>query len=422
MEFFVVQGGRRLRGTIRVAGAKNAVLVELASLLLIPAVSVVRNVPDLSDVHAMIDVLGYLGCLCNWDRQAGVVTVDTRSAVSAPIPVDLLQSFRASILIVGPLLARFGFALVSYPGGCPIGSRPIDFHLRAFERMGASVNNEADFLRIDASGGLVGTDIVLEYPSVGATENILMAALGAHGKTVIHNAAIEPEILDLIALLTRAGAEINCQAPATITVLGGAVLQQVQHDVLPDRLEAGTYLAAAAATGGDIVIPNISPSLLSVYIEKLREMGHRVVCDMYQDGIHLVAGESQSRAVSFTTMPYPGFPTDLQAPMTSLQIFAKGESRVHETVFEKRLSHLHELAKLGVVSLLNGDRAVIKCTGEHLCGAELVGTDIRGAAGLVIAALGIKDKSVVSGVSHIRRGYVAFEEKLRSLGADIVLV
>ncbi len=419
MDFFWVRGGIPLRGIVEVSGAKNAVLVELASLLLTSGVNTLSNVPALSDVGAMVELLTYLGCVCDWDREAGCVTVDTSRVAGRAIPADLLQSFRASILILGPLLARFGSAVVAYPGGCPIGARPIDFHLKAFESMGAQIMVEGEELCVRADSGLHAQEVVLEYPSVGATENVLLAAVGVLGQTVIYNAALEPEVLDLIELLRLMGADIECQVPAKIVVRGGGSLSPAVHTVLPDRLEAGTYLAAAAATGGDVTVKGLPHDLLRVFLAKLREMGHQVVCQANE--IRLIAS-LRPQAVSFTTMPFPGFPTDLQAPMTALLITAQGTSRVHESVFEKRLVHLVELQKMGAVTQLNGDKAVVEgVSRDALQGAALIAVDIRGAAGLVIAALSGQGESRVYGVEHIRRGYVDFERKLRSLGAEISL-
>lgn len=415
-----MRGGSPLRGEVVISGAKNAVLVELASFLLASGHHCLQNVPDLSDVHAMIDVLKYLGCSVSWDQAACNVFVDTTKVELKAIPDHLFQSFRASILILGPLLARFGCAKITYPGGCPIGARPIDFHLKAFQTMGATVLAVGNELQIVAENGLRPSEIVFEYPSVGATENVLLAAVGTKGCSRLYNAALEPEVFDLIDLLKGMGADIQCQVPGTILVNGGNTLQSVTYRVLPDRLEAGTYLAAAAATGGDVTVLGIPADLLQVYIAKLKEMGHTICCT--SDSIQLVATATPV-AVSFTTMPYPGFPTDLQAPMSVLQTMAKGQSKIHESVFEKRLVHLQEFALAGAQVEIIGDRAIV--TGKastDLKPMALTAVDIRGAAGLVIAALAVPGESRVGGVEHIRRGYVGFEERLRSLGADISLV
>jgi len=419
MELLWVRGGIPLRGTIQISGAKNAVLVELASLLLTSGVSTLCNVPDLSDVQAMVNLLAYIGCLCSWNKEAKSITVDTTGVTLKAIPSGLLQAFRASILVLGPLLARFGRAIVAYPGGCPIGARPIDFHLKAFESMGAQITVADEELHLCAEHGLKAQTIVLEYPSVGATENVLLAAVRTPGKTIIYNAALEPEIFDLIALLQAMGADVTCDVPAQIIVHGSMSLHAVEHTVLPDRLEAGTYLAAAANTGGEVTVAGISPDLLRIFIYKLQEMGHQLC--MSNNSISLVA-TSKPRAVSFTTMPYPGFPTDLQAPMTALLISAAGVSKVHESVFEKRLVHLVELQKVGARTEIAGDKVVIEGVDRSMLrGAELNAVDIRGAAGLVIAALGAEGESLISGIEHIRRGYVAFEDTLRSLGAEIAV-
>jgi UDP-N-acetylglucosamine 1-carboxyvinyltransferase len=415
--YFAVNGGIPLVGCLAVAGAMNAVLVQLCSLVLHPGVHQLHNVPNLADVHSLIDLLTVLGCSIAWSDDRTSLTVDTGASSVQPLPASIFQSLRASVLLLGPLLGRFGIAEIAYPGGCPIGARPIDFHLKAFERMGAQIEVDGEVLRVSAPHGLRAARIVLEYPSVGATENFLLAAVLTQGRSTIVNAAIEPEVEDLITLLRSMGAVITVQAPATITVEGGLHLREIVHTVLPDRLEAGTYLAAAAMTRGSVCVSNISASLLEVFLAKLEEMGHTVTASQ---GEISVAGVANPKAVSFTTMPYPGFPTDLQAVMSVLQICASGTSKIHETVFENRLVHLAEINKMGAKTSVLGDRAVIEGVSlSALQPAKLVGTDIRGTAGLLIAALGVGGISHVYGVGHIRRGYSDFEQTLQGLGAQI---
>ncbi len=419
--YFVVDGGVPLSGVISVGGAKNAVLVELCSLLLFPGRHCLHNVPKLADVTALIELFEELGCSCCWLENGTSLTVDTTQSCLRPLSASVLQSFRASILLLGPLLARFGMAEISYPGGCPIGARPIDFHLKAFERMGAIVEVHGDLLRVIAKKGLHAARLVFEYPSVGATENVLLAAVLTRGTTTIVNAALEPEVLDLIQLLRSMGAVIDLNVPATISVTGALPLRAVEHTVLPDRLEAGTYLAAAAMTGGQIEISNIDPELLDVFLMKLDEMGHTVT--LPASGGVVLTGTLSARAVSFITMPYPGFPTDLQAIMSALQICSVGTSKIHESVFENRLVHLGEFQKMGATLSVAGDRTCITGVDRSLLrGAALHGVDIRGAAGLVIAALGVADRSSITGIQHLRRGYDRFEERLQYLGARIQLV
>ena len=414
-EFLVVESSR-ISGSVNVAGAKNAVLAIMASLILTDGKSILTNVPASHDVFQMIIVLQKLGAKVFFDQHAHCLEIDTSSINLYTVEPSVMKKMRASILVMGPLLARLSRADIALPGGCSLGKRPIDFHIKNFEKMGISFVVEGDFLyaKVDK---FKPQRVVLEYPSVGATENILMLACGIVGKTQIVNASLEPEVLDLIAVLKKMGAHISIQMSATIEIEGMSELKSVSHHVLFDRLEAGSLLLAAAITGGDVYLPNINSQYLDVFLLKLQEMGHKIVID--QNGI-LLSATKYPKAVSFTTGPYPGFPTDLQPGMLVLQCLAEGVSIIHETVYENRLMHVRELQKMGAQIEVKGDRAFI--TGiEELFGTHVIASDIRASCALVLAGLVAHGQTVISGVHHWRRGYEFLEKKIHILGGHITL-
>lgn len=406
-----------LMGTMELSGAKNAVLVTIASLILTSGKSVLHNVPASADVFEMIELLCQLGAAVFFNTEKHELMVDTTSLCAHEVSSVIMQKTRTSILALGPLLARFGKARMGgLPGGDAIGKRPIDYHLQNFEKMGVEVFYEDDFLCAMVNK-LCGARLVLEYPSVGATENIIMAATMAQGTTKIINAACEPEVFDLIAALTKMGAKITIQAPATIIVEGVELLHPIKHTIMCDRLEAGSLLIAVAATKGEIFIPNAQADILDVFLLKLTQMGHVITVGENGVGIHLKSTQSP-QAISFKTGPYPGFPTDLQAPMMALQCVAHGTSIVEETVFENRFHHAHELIKMGADIKIEHNKAIV--TGvEHLCGAHVVANDIRASMALVVAGLVAHGTTIVTGVHHWRRGYDALEKKLQRLGASV---
>ncbi len=423
-EYIRLQNAGPLSGEVTLEGAKNAVLVTMASLLLTAGKSRLTRVPASQDVYQMMALLTELGADVVFDESVHELIVDTTHLKGWQVSLDLMKRMRASILVMGPLLARFGKARIASPGGCLIGTRPIDLHLKAFARMGASIITSGDFIDAEVQG-LKSCRFVLDYPSVGATENILMAASGTNGVTEIVNAALEPEVLDLIAVLRKMGAHIDFAFPATIVVQGSATLKAVEHEVMRDRLEAGTLLIAAAATGGFISLPDAPVNSLELVLEKLSEMGHFIEIGMHGIGVKLTScrrmPSKPMNPVSFKTMPYPGFPTDLQALMVTLLCLSSGKSVVHETVFENRLLHVPELQKMGAQINLSGDRATI--TGvERLYGASVIATDIRAAAALVIAGLVAEGETRITGIHHLLRGYEGLDQKLRSLGACIDIV
>ena len=407
-----------LCGEVELVGAKNAVLVTIISLLLTSGRSILHNVPASADVHEMIELLRHLGAVIFFDTEKHQLTVDTTLVHSWTASNMMMQKTRASFLIMGPLLARFGKAHIGFPGGDAIGKRPLDYHLKNFKKMGTIIHTEGDFLCAEVDT-LAAARLVLEYPSVGATENIIMAATRAKGTTHIINAACEPEVLDLIACLQKMGARITVEASATIIVEGVDVLNPVEHTVMYDRLEAGSLLMAAAITGGELYLPHAVRDHLDVVLLKLEEMGHTITVGPDGVGVHLKATQTP-HAVSFKTGPFPGFPTDLQAPMMALQCVATGTSVIEETVFENRFHHAHELVKMGALIAVDHNKATI--TGvEKLYGTQVVASDIRASMALVIAGLVASGTTTVLGVNHWKRGYEQMEKKLQRLGAAISL-
>ena len=414
-EIIVVNQSLSLQGTTELSGAKNAVLVIIASLILTQGKSILTNVPHSHDVLQMICLMQELGAEIIFDIHNKILEIDTSHITSYKISPSLMQKMRASALVMGPLLARFGKADIALPGGCRLGARPIDFHLKNFEKMGVTFSSNDEFLS-GQTKHLKATTIVLEYPSVGTTENILMAATLTQGVTRIINAALEPEVLDLIEVLKKMGAQVTVQAPATIEIKGVRNLSPIKHEILADRLEAGTLLLATAICGGTIYLPDASANLLDVFLLKLEEMGHTIERDS-QKGIRLTACPTP-KAVSFATAPYPGFPTDLQAPMMVAQCLASGTSEIHETVFENRFLHVRELQKMGAQITVNGTRATI--TGiDKLYGTQVIATDIRASGALALAGLAAQGTTIITGVHHWKRGYDALEKKLSALGASI---
>lgn len=415
-ELLIIEKSPALAGTVELAGAKNAVLVIMASLLLTKGTSILRRVPVSDDVFAMIKLLRSCGAQVDFDEQAQELRVTTTHIDNFKADPEVMRKMRASILIMGPLLARLGKAEVALPGGCLLGARPIDFHIKAFAKMGALITQEEERLVATCPELQAGT-FILSYPSVGATENIMMAATRACGITKIVNAALEPEVMDLIAVLQKMGAKITIVAPATLIIEGVRELHAIEHDILLDRLEAGTLLLAAAITGGTLTLPDAPGFALEVFLEKLSEMGHTISTGKDGLGITLTA-TSYPKAVSFKTMPYPGFPTDLQAPMMAALCLASGVSVVEETVFENRLMHVRELQKMGAQIEVSGITATIKGV-DSLFGAAVIASDIRAAAGLVLAGLVAEGQTQMTGVHHIKRGYSAIDKKLMHLGGSI---
>ena len=418
-DFISVEQSKPLNGTVELSGAKNAVLVTIASLILTEGKSKLTNVPNSEDVKGMCKLLEELGATTDFDVKNKILIVDTKGITKFSVSQILMKTMRASVLVMGPLLAKFGRTEVTLPGGCVIGKRPINYHLKNFRKMGVQIFQDRAQLCATVDK-LHSARIVLDYPSVGATENILMAATLAEGMTKIVNAAIEPEVLDLIEALRKMGAQISVEIPATIIIQGVKSLKAIEHEIMVDRLEAGSLLLAAAMTKGEIYLPTAKPNDMDVFLMKLEDMGHKLEYKDNQNGIRL-KGISNPIAVSFKTSPYPGFPTDLQAPMMAAQCLATGSCIIEETVFENRMVHVHELQKMGAVINLSGTKAEVIGV-EELFGAEVIGTDIRSSMALVLAGLAAKGQTSVSGLKHFRRGYDLMENKLKALGAKIDII
>lgn len=414
-ECAIIEYSPALQGEMYVGGAKNAVLVIMASLILTHGKSRLTNVPCSDDVFQMIELLHDLGAVVEFIQEQNTLLVDTTNLKGFIVRPEIVKKIRASILILGPLLARFGRAQVALPGGDMIGARPIDFHLKAFAAMGARIEQDGPYIKALAPL-LTAQRFVLEYPSVGATENIMMAAALVPGKTSIINAAIEPEVLDLMRVLQKMGASITLKPPMTIEIEGVMTLQPVDHEIMPDRLEVGTLLVATAISGGTIILPQAQPDMMDVFLDKLADMGHTISTDR---GITLKASVSP-RAVSFKTMPYPGFPTDLQPPMMAALCVAQGTSTIHETVHDNRLLHVRELQKMGAQIMVHGTAATIRGV-DALYGTSVIATDIRASAALVLAGLAARGITTMTGVHHLRRGYQELDKKLIKLGAKIAL-
>ncbi|HHV78792.1 MAG TPA: UDP-N-acetylglucosamine 1-carboxyvinyltransferase [Firmicutes bacterium] len=412
MDKLVIRGGNRLHGVVTVDGAKNAILPALSATLLTDQTCVLRGVPKLQDVYTMVEVLANLGCSVRSDNCS--LTIDAGAVKHYQAPYELVRQMRASFLVAGPLLARFGRASMALPGGCAIGPRPIDLHLKGFFAMGARVSLDNGRIELTANS-LRGATVYLDFPSVGATENLMMAASLAKGITYIENAAEEPEVVDLANMINSMGGRVSGAGTKTIRIEGVESLKGTTHEVIPDRAEAATFMIAAAVTGGDVVLKNVIPDHLKAVSAKLREAGVSVE----EDGslIH-VRGDKILKAVDVKTMPYPGFPTDLQAPMMSLLAVCEGTSLVTETVFENRFSHVDELKRMGASIKVEDRSALIKGV-TQLTGAAVKAADLRAGAALVIAGLVASGVTQVTGVHHINRGYGDLASKLRALGADI---
>lgn len=414
MEKIIVRSGQQLKGTVRIEGAKNAVLpVIAAGLLASEGQSVIKDVPVLADVYTINEVLRNLNANVKFENNA--ITIDATEKLSTEAPFEYVRKMRASVLVLGPLLARYGHAKVAMPGGCAIGSRPIDLHLKGFEAMGAEVHIGNGFVEANVDGRLQGAKIYLDMPSVGATENIMMAATLAEGTTYIENSAKEPEIVDLANYLNKLGAKIVGAGTGTIRITGVERLHGAEHTIIPDRVEAGTFMVAAAITRGNVLIKNAISEHLRPVISKLQEMGVKIT---EKDDSIRVIGPKKLVATDIKTLPYPGFPTDMQSQMMALMLCAHGTSVITETVFENRFMHVEEFRRMNAKIKIEG-RSVIIEGSSNLQGAEVAATDLRAAASLILAGLCAKGDTRVVELIHLDRGYVNFAGKLASLGADI---
>ena len=415
MEKMIVRGGNRLVGTVRAEGAKNAVLpIVAATILASKGKTTLKNVPVLSDVYTINNVLRNINIDIDFNEETNTVEVDATGNVSWETPFEYVSKMRASIVVMGPLLARLGRARVALPGGCAIGTRPIDLHLKGFEAMGASIKIENGYVEAVAEK-LHGARIYLDFPSVGATQNLMMGAVYAEGTTVLENVAREPEIVDLARFLNSMGAKVHGAGTETIRIEGVEELVGVTHSIIPDRIETGTFMVAAAVTNGNIFIEDAIAEHNKPLISKLKEMG--VSIEEEGDGLRVV-GPKQLRATDVKTMPHPGFPTDMQAQMTIAQLVSQGTSTMTETVFENRFMHLEEMRRMNANFKVEG-QTVLLYGNSSFQGAEVAATDLRAAAALIIAGLVSSGYTRVTNLKHLDRGYYNFDKKLRNLGADI---
>jgi UDP-N-acetylglucosamine 1-carboxyvinyltransferase len=415
MDKLIIQGGKVLRGEIWISGSKNAALPILSASLLSEGLVTIGNLPHLQDVTTTLELLGALGVTVSIDEKMRL-EVDTSSLNSLTAPYDLVKTMRASILVLGPLLARYGEANVSFPGGCAIGSRPVDLHLRGLEAMGATIEIDEGYIRARSDGRLTGAHILMDIVSVGATENLMMAAALAEGTTIIENAAREPEIVDLANCMNAWGADVQGAGSNSLTIKGVEKLTGGSFKVMPDRIETGTYLAAAAATGGKVRVRQTDPSTLEAVLLKLEETG--AIITQGEDWIELDMQGKRPRAVNIKTAPYPAFPTDMQAQLTAVNAVAEGTGMITETIFENRLMQVQELNRMGANISVEGNTAVV--TGvERLKGAPVMASDLRASAALVIAGMVAEGETVVDRIYHIDRGYECIDEKLQQLGCKI---
>ena len=414
MEKIIVRGGNRLNGTVKIEGAKNSVLPVIAATLLASnGKCVIKDVPTLSDVFTINEVLRNLNA--EVDFAENIVTVDASRDLKEEAPFEYVRKMRASVLVMGSLLARNGKARVALPGGCAIGSRPLDQHLKGFEAMGAKVKVGNGFIEADVNGRLKGAKIYLDFPSVGATENIMMAATLAEGTTVIDNAAKEPEIVDLANLLNKMGAKVRGAGTATIRIDGVDELFGTTHTIIPDRIEAGTFMVAAAITKGNVLVKGAVAEHLTSLIAKMKEMGVEIIDE--DEGLRVV-GPEKLTAVDIKTMPHPGFPTDMQSQMMALLLQAEGTGMITETVFENRFMHVEEFRRMNADIKIEGRSTIINGP-SNLQGAEVAATDLRAAAALILTGLVADGITRVTELKHLDRGYVDFHGKLAALGADI---
>ncbi len=414
MDKLIINGGSALNGEIRISGAKNAALPILASTLLASAPVTIRNVPHLHDITTTIELMGRMGVTVTVDEKLNL-EIDPTTIDQFVAPYELVRTMRASILVLGPLLARYGQADVSLPGGCAIGSRPVNLHIQGLRAMGADIEVEGGFIRARAKR-LKGAHFFMDIVTVTGTENLLMAAALAEGTTVLENAAREPEVVDLAECLISMGAKISGHGTDTITIEGVDSLSGTDYAIMPDRIETGTYLIAAAITGGKIKLKDTNPKLLDAVLSKLREAGGKISCG--EDWIELDMEGRRPRAVDIHTAPYPAFPTDMQAQFAALNSIATGTGAITETIFENRYMHVQELVRMGANIRVEGNVAIV--TGvEQLIGAPVMATDLRASACLVLAALAAKGDTLVDRIYHIDRGYECIEEKLQQLGARI---
>ena len=418
MEKLVIEGGAPLKGEVKISGAKNAALPLIAASLLAPGIHILHNVPDLRDTLTILRLLESLGL--TWEREGSTLKIDGTGLRYSEASYDLVKTMRASVLVLGPLLARLGKAKVSLPGGCAIGARPINFHIMGFEQFGVTCDLEHGYVDAHIDGRMNGGTVYFDIPSVTGTENLLMAATLSKGTTIIKNAAREPEIGNLVDMLISMGADIEGKGSELLTIHGVEKLHAAENTIIPDRIEAGTYAIAVAAAGGDAIIRNCQPAHLPSLVEKIRLAG--VGVELGDDFIRVIAPADKTtiEPVNITTMPYPGYPTDLQAQFMALMACGNGLSVIHETIFENRFMHVAELQRMGADIQIDGRIAMVKGLGsETLTGAQVMATDLRASSSLVIAGLAAKGRTEISRIYHLERGYEDMVGKLTGLGATV---
>lgn len=414
MKSYIIEGGKKLEGTVKISGSKNASLPILAATILSEKTNKLYNVPQIKDTKTTLEILKLLGCKIK--QNSGKIEINSKHITKTEIPEHLMREMRSTVIMAGALLGRFKEVIFSYPGGCDIGSRPIDLHINAFKKLGVEITEEAGFIKCKANK-IIGTNIDLDFPSVGATENIILATVLSTGTTTINNAAMEPEIIDMVQFLKKMGAKIQGEGTNQIIIDGVEKLSGVSYNIMPDRIEAGTILCAVAATGGNVTLDNVMPEHLTAVINKLEETGCKI--EINNKKITLNAPK-KLKSIDIKTMTYPGFPTDLQQIFATMLVKASGTSIIVENIFESRYKYISELRKMGAKVTVEGKTAIIKGT-RKINATTVVCTDLRGGAALVIAGLMAKGKSRVENIGYIQRGYENLENKLGSLGAKIKL-
>lgn len=414
MKSYIIEGGKKLEGTVKISGSKNASLPILAATILSEKTNKLYNVPQIKDTKTTLEILKLLGCKIK--QNSGKIEINSKHITKTEIPEHLMREMRSTVIMAGALLGRFKEVTFSYPGGCDIGSRPIDLHINAFKKLGVEITEEAGFIKCKANK-IIGTNIDLDFPSVGATENIILATVLSTGSTTINNAAMEPEIIDMVQFLKKMGAKIQGEGTNQIIIDGVEKLSGVSYNIMPDRIEAGTILCAVAATGGNVTLDNVMPEHLTAVINKLEETGCKI--EINNKKITLNAPK-KLKSIDIKTMTYPGFPTDLQQIFATMLVKASGTSIIVENIFESRYKYISELRKMGAKITVEGKTAIIKGA-RKINATTVVCTDLRGGAALVIAGLMAKGKSRVENIGYIQRGYENLENKLGSLGAKIKL-
>ena len=414
MKSYIIEGGKKLEGTVKISGSKNASLPILAATILNEKTNKLYNVPQIKDTKTTLEILKLLGCKIK--QNSGKIEINSKHITKTEIPEHLMREMRSTVIMAGALLGRFKEVTFSYPGGCDIGSRPIDLHINAFKKLGVEITEEAGFIKCKANK-IIGTNIDLDFPSVGATENIILATVLSTGTTTINNAAMEPEIIDMVQFLKKMGAKIQGEGTNQIIIDGVEKLSGVSYNIMPDRIEAGTILCAVAATGGNVILDNVMPEHLTAVINKLEETGCKI--EINNKKITLNAPR-KLKSIDIKTMTYPGFPTDLQQIFATMLVKASGTSIIVENIFESRYKYISELRKMGAKVTVEGKTAIIKGA-RKINATTVVCTDLRGGAALVIAGLIAKGKSRVENIGYIQRGYENLENKLGSLGAKIKL-